>query len=88
MDRAEKKEAVAALREADVLFLSVRRRTPPQEQLEAVRAHLDAGKPLVGIRTACHAFSPLPNAPVTDPRLDTRGQSAGEWQRMRVAEHE
>lgn len=54
---------VEALRTADLLFVSVRRRTPPTEQLDAVRAHLAAGKPLVGIRTACHAFALRPADP-------------------------
>jgi type 1 glutamine amidotransferase len=54
---------VDALRTADLLVLSVRRRTPPTEQLDAVRAHLAAGKPLVGIRTACHAFALRPADP-------------------------
>jgi type 1 glutamine amidotransferase len=49
-----------ALREADLVFVSIRRRTPPQEQLDALRAYLDSGKPLVGIRTACHAFALRP----------------------------
>lgn len=60
---------VAALRDADLLFLSVRRRTPPKNQLDAVRAYLAAGKPLVGIRTACHAFALRPNEKITDPKL-------------------
>jgi len=47
-----------ALAQADVLFISVRRRALPRLQLEAIRAHLDAGKPLIGIRTASHAFAP------------------------------
>ncbi len=47
----------AALKGADVLFVSVRRRTPPTKQLEAIKAFIDAGKPVVGIRTASHAFS-------------------------------
>jgi len=51
---------VAALGDADLLFISLRRRTPLKEQLDAVRAHLNAGKPLIGIRTACHAFAPQP----------------------------
>jgi type 1 glutamine amidotransferase len=54
---------VDALRTADLLVLSVRRRTPPSDQLDAVRAHLAAGKPLVGIRTACHAFALRPADP-------------------------
>jgi type 1 glutamine amidotransferase len=60
---------VEALNTADLLVLSVRRRIPPREQMDAVRAYLEAGKPLVGIRTACHAFAPLRNAksnPVKD----------------------
>jgi type 1 glutamine amidotransferase len=54
---------VDALRTADLLVVSVRRRTPVSEQLGAVRAHLAAGKPLVGIRTACHAFALRPADP-------------------------
>ena len=54
---------VDALRTADLLVVSVRRRTPLSEQLAAVRAHLAAGKPLVGIRTACHAFALRPADP-------------------------
>jgi type 1 glutamine amidotransferase len=58
-----------ALKDADLLFLSVRRRTPPKDQLEAVRAHLAAGKPLVGIRTASHAFALRPNDKPASPDL-------------------
>jgi type 1 glutamine amidotransferase len=60
---------VEALKEADLLFVSVRRRTPPKEQLDAVRAHLAAGKPLVGIRTACHAFALREKDKLADPKL-------------------
>lgn len=59
-DKAEKNSWPGlgeALRRADLLFVSVRRRTPLKEQLEAVRAHVAAGKPLIGIRTASHAFA-------------------------------
>ena len=59
---------IDALRDADLLFLSVRRRTPPIAQLDAVRAYLASGRPLVGIRTACHAFL-LQGARPTDPKL-------------------
>ncbi|MFM2095669.1 MAG: hypothetical protein RIS70_2793, partial [Planctomycetota bacterium] len=53
---------VQALSRADLLFISVRRRTPPAEELEAVRQFIASGKPVVGIRTASHAFS-LRDAP-------------------------
>lgn len=44
------------LEDADLVVLSVRRRTPKTEQLDRLRKYLDAGKPLVGIRTASHPF--------------------------------
>ena len=47
-----------ALDGADVLFVSVRRRTLPPAQLERIRKFVEAGKPVIGIRTASHAFSP------------------------------
>lgn len=53
---------VEALARADLLLVSVRRRTPPSDQLDAVRQFIAAGKPVVGIRTASHAFS-LRDAP-------------------------
>ena len=59
----------AALGDADLLFISVRRRTPYQEQLDAIHAHLAAGKPLLGIRTASHAFALRPKDKITDPKL-------------------
>lgn len=58
-----------AMETADLLVVFVRRATPPQEQLDAIRDHLAAGKPLIGIRTANHAFTPLPGKPPTDPAL-------------------
>jgi putative heme-binding domain-containing protein len=50
----------AVIRDADLLFVSVRRRTPPKEMMGLIRAHLQAGKPLAGIRTASHAFGAKP----------------------------
>lgn len=59
---------VEALKDADLLVLFSRRRFPPKDQMAAIRAHLDAGRPLLGIRTANHAFIPKPNE-VVDPGL-------------------
>lgn len=60
---------IEALPKTDLLLVSVRRRTPHKEELAAVRAHLAAGKPLIGIRTASHAFALLPKATLTDQTL-------------------
>lgn len=63
-DKNHWESAPAALANADLLLLSVRRRTPERETLQAVRDYLDAGRPLVGIRTASHAFEPRAEQPV------------------------
>ncbi|MFL2478017.1 MAG: PVC-type heme-binding CxxCH protein [Verrucomicrobiales bacterium] len=47
----------SALNEADLLFISVRRRALPSEQLRAVREYIMASNPVIGIRTSSHAFS-------------------------------
>jgi type 1 glutamine amidotransferase len=50
-------DRIEEVADADILLVSVRRRTPPKAQLELIRRHVSAGKPVVGIRTASHAFS-------------------------------
>ncbi len=45
-----------AIGRADLVLVSVRRRLPPPADLAALKAHLEAGKPIFGIRTACHAW--------------------------------
>ena len=47
-----------ALKDADLLVVSVRRRALAKEQLDAIRAHLNRGRPVVGLRTTSHAFAP------------------------------
>jgi nicotinamidase-related amidase/type 1 glutamine amidotransferase len=49
-----------ALPGADALFVSIKRSALPREQMALIRAHLEAGKPVVGIRTASHAFGAKP----------------------------
>ena len=56
---------IEAVADADLLLVSVRRRTLPPEQLQYVRDHVAAGKPVIGIRTASHAFT-LRNKPAPE----------------------
>ena len=44
------------LEAADCLVLFIRRLALPGKQLDRIRAYLDAGKPLIGLRTSSHAF--------------------------------
>jgi type 1 glutamine amidotransferase len=59
-------DGLDAIADADVLLVSVRRRTPPKAQLDAIRRHITAGKPVVGIRTASHAFSVVKGQKLAD----------------------
>jgi Trehalose utilisation len=52
------------LAESEALFVSVRRRCLPIADLERIRAFVARGKPVIGIRTASHAFSPKNGTPV------------------------
>jgi hypothetical protein len=49
-----------ALRTADFMVLFTRFRDLPDEQMKHLVEYLDAGKPVVGIRTATHAFNIQP----------------------------
>jgi rhodanese-related sulfurtransferase/type 1 glutamine amidotransferase len=45
-----------ALDSADLAILFIRRITLPEEQLAHVKKFVDSGKPVIGLRTASHAF--------------------------------
>ncbi len=58
------------LAESDVLVLFTRRIVLPADQMELVKKHIDAGKPVVGIRTASHGIQNwLPDVKAFDKDL-------------------
>ncbi len=57
---------ISILEDADLAFISVRRRLLPKDQLETIRRFVEAGKPVIGIRTASHAFSLRGDAPTPE----------------------
>jgi type 1 glutamine amidotransferase/nicotinamidase-related amidase len=62
------------LNSADVALISVRRRALPKAQLDLIRKFVADGKPVVGIRTASHAFdirnAKLPSGSALWPEFD------------------
>ncbi|MBT6461293.1 MAG: dehydrogenase, partial [Opitutae bacterium] len=54
--RNDMKGLKEALKKTNLLFLSVRRRAPKTAQMQALRAYVKAGKPVMGIRTSSHPF--------------------------------
>lgn len=57
------------LKSADLALISIRRRTLLPEQLQQIRDFISSGKPVIGIRTASHAFC-LRDKPAPDGRAD------------------
>jgi hypothetical protein len=49
---------LAALENADLMILFTRWRDLPDESLALIEKYLQAGKPVIGIRTSTHAFKP------------------------------
>ena len=48
---------LSALRKADLMIIFTRFRDLPADQMEEIANHVDAGKPIIGMRTATHAFN-------------------------------
>lgn len=47
---------IEALDTADLVIVFTRRLRPPMDQLDRFKKYCDSGKPIIGIRTASHAF--------------------------------
>ncbi|WP_437230864.1 ThuA domain-containing protein [Planctomicrobium sp. SH661] len=65
---------INAVDDADLLLISARRRPLPAEELAVLKKFVAAGKPVLGIRTASHAFhlrdQPAPKGLADWPDLD------------------
>ena len=46
-----------ALQDADLMVIAIRFRNLPDEQMQEIDSYLKAGKPVIGMRTATHAFN-------------------------------
>ena len=56
-DTVDNIPGLEALRTADLLVIATRFRNLPDEQMREIDAYLRAGRPVVGMRTATHAFN-------------------------------
>ena len=62
----------AALDDADLLVIFTRFRDLPPEQTAPITAFLNAGKPVIGLRTSTHAFA---------GKMEDGGWTYGDWQK-------
>src|SRR5688572_22412298 len=54
--KGEQIPGLDALQNADLSIFYIRRMTLPEDQLAQIKKYVDSGKPLIGLRTASHAF--------------------------------
>jgi type 1 glutamine amidotransferase len=55
--RTDNIPGLEALKTADLMVVFLRFRDLPDEQMQHIAEYVDAGKPIVGLRTATHAFN-------------------------------
>ena len=60
-DGIDKLPNLEALAQADVMFVFARRMKLVESQMKLIRMHWGKGKPIVGVRTASHAFQKADN---------------------------
>ncbi|SMO48766.1 ThuA domain-containing protein [Fodinibius sediminis] len=70
---------LAQLRSADLMVLFTRFRELPDEQMKYIHEYIAAGKPVVGLRTATHAFNYKRNTDSPYAKYDFRSEKEG-WE--------
>jgi type 1 glutamine amidotransferase len=66
-----------ALKTADLMVIATRFRDLPDEQMKHVADYVDAGKPIVGLRTATHAFRIKPGKTYARYSFDSKEWPGG-----------
>ncbi len=56
-DRSDNIPGLEALRTADLMIIATRFRNLPDDQMKAVVDYVESGRPIIGMRTATHAFN-------------------------------
>jgi len=68
---------LAALRTADLIIVATRYRQLPDDQMKLWDEYVHSGKPVIGLRTATHAFAFDKDVPTSYRHWDNRDK--GEW---------
>ena len=67
-----------ALRDAELMVIATRFRNLPDEQMKEIDDYLKSGRPVVGMRTATHAFNMAKDSPYAHYSFNYRGDKK-EW---------
>jgi type 1 glutamine amidotransferase len=68
---------LAALKNADLMIISTRFRDLPEEQMRCIDEYVKSGRPIIGIRTATHAFNIPPGKKYSKYSFDSREWDGG-----------
>jgi type 1 glutamine amidotransferase len=66
-----------ALQSADLMIIATRYRDLPDEQMKHIAAYVDSGRPIIGMRTATHAFQMNPGKTYSRYSSDSREWEGG-----------
>jgi hypothetical protein len=81
---------ISSVKDADLIVVFLRWRDLPDDQLQVIDDYLKAGKPVIGIRTATHAFKPEGNSKwshYADPYQGDKKEWSGGFGRLVLGEH-
>jgi type 1 glutamine amidotransferase len=76
-NRTDNIPGLEALKTADLMIIFTRFRNLPANQMEAIADYVDAGRPIIGLRTATHAFSMKTGHPFLGYSWDNRSWEGG-----------
>jgi glucose/arabinose dehydrogenase/mono/diheme cytochrome c family protein len=68
-----------ALADADLMIIATRFRDLPDDQMQAIDAYLKSGRPVMGLRTATHAFNIPADSPWAHYSFNYKGEKTA-WQ--------
>ena len=66
-----------ALRKADLMVIATRFRNLPEEQMKEIDDYLQSGRPVIGMRTATHAFKVPKDSPYAHYSFNYNGDKQG-----------
>jgi len=76
-DRGDNIPGLKALKTADLMIIFTRFRGLPENQMEEIAAYVDSGRPVIGLRTATHAFRIKGDHPYAGYSWDSKGWDGG-----------
>ena len=83
-DNIENIPGLEALESADLVILGLRFRNLPDDQMKMIMAYVEAGRPLIGVRTSTHPFAVPADRQYTHESWDNKaeGQEGGFGRRV------